>query len=512
MKKQRKTCWILLLVAGILTFGPAPFRAYPARDDIKIYKGEIDESVDFIARFPTEEEAMETFNRLHGIVENFRAVLDGESPIDLEDIQNKCRFVLETQKKTEVLEWCLLGLCLDGTVTLLPGEAIEMTLPSYCLDAGKASPSLGEFYSVERISGKQTEWLPPLLEYVSRRPDEGLPVQGLIWNMGKKVAFEDLPEDQQDLLTIVVPDAAKRYGRKPGSKLLGRLADEVKSRVDIIHDIEYTADRINSRKSRLKLRLPKHDTFRLENGLLMKVISTGSFHEVTLVIAYPRVGLGISGSARTVSLAGWLGEDISAGFLHANNFETIPPFLDFFSDTNSGQGTAFGSGFGCGPGFGSSDPGGSFPPILKPSSNPLPGMNSFTASFSKPSLAGQGKWGKTKNWWNNNKGKIEDWSGRAGEAKDLIDSYNEGGLDGVRDHVKGRGFDESLDVFKSFNKGNPEAERAFELFRDFNKSFLDSDKDKDGRGDKGKFKPLRPSGFKFKPGRGDVQPLASSGF
>lgn len=514
MNKKRKMAGVLLLAAGILTFGLTPFRTDPAKGDIKIYKGKIEDAADFIARFPAEQEARETYDRLNGIVKNFRSILDGESPIDVADIQNKCSFVLETQKKTEVLEWCLLGLCLDGTVTLLPGEGIELTLPSYCLDAGKAGPSLKEFYSVERISGKQAEWLPNLLEYVSRRPDEDLPVQGLIWNMGKKVAFDDLPEDQQELLSAVVPDAAKRYGRKPGSKLLGHLADEVRSRVDIIRDVENTADRINRRKSRLKLRLPKHDTFQVENGLLMKIESTGSYREIKLIIAYPREESDGTGSARTVSLAGWLGEEAVSGLLQADRSDSIPTFLPFSSSTIAGLGTGLVPGFGSGLGLGvgSTGPGGSMISIAHHSPSLLPGIDACPVSCATPSLSGQSKWGKAKNWWGENKGKIEDWSDRAGEAKDLIDSYNEGGLDGVRDHVKGRGFDESLDVFKAFNKGNPEAERAFELFRDFNKSFLDSDKNKEDRGDKGKFKPLRPSGFRFKPGRGDVQPLASSGF
>jgi len=84
-------------------------------------------------------------------------------------------------------------------------------------------------------------------------------------------------------------------------------------------------------------------------------------------------------------------------------------------------------------------------------------------------------------------------------------------LEGVGDYVKGRGFDEGLDFFKGFLKGNPEAERAFELFRDFNKSFLDAEKNKHNRGSKGGLKPFRPSRYRFRPGRGDVQPLATGG-
>lgn len=454
VRNKRIVCWLLLLFAGALFFGSAPYSGGIAKDNIKIYRGKIEDAANFIAHFPIAEEAQATSNRLAGVLEYFRHVLAGESAIDLGDIQEKCRYVLETHRKTEVLQWCLLGLCLDGEISLLPGEGIELNLPSYCLDADKGGPSKDEFFSIERISGKQSQWLTPLLEYVSRRPNQDLPVQGLIWNMGKKVPYEDLPEDQQELLSSVVPDPEKRYGKKLGTKLLGRLVDEVKSRVDIIRDIESTADEINRRKSRFELVLPKYDTFRMDNGLLVKIRSTGSFKQITLVIVNPREAVESAGETSSMSLG------LGYSFDHNMVFSHKTPYI-------------------------------------------------LTPLYS--AAAGQGKWGKAKNWWKNNSGKIESWSNRAGDVKDIIDSYNEGGLEGVSDYAKGRGFDDSLDVFKSLVKGNPEAERAFELFRSFNKDLMKADNDKQNRGSKQKLKPFRPRDFRFKPGRRDVQPLAASG-
>ena len=445
------------------------FTFYPgskAKEDIEIYRGTIREASDFIVRFPTAEEAQETFERLNGVVDAFRSVLAGKSPINLEDIREKCSFVLETQRKTEVMEWCLLGLCLDGWISLLPGEGIEMTLPSFCLDADKAGPSKDEFYSIEQISGKESEWLTPLLEHLSRRPDDNLPAQELIWNMGKKVPYEDLPGDQQALLSAIIPNAEKRYGKKLGSKLLGRLAQEAKSRVDIISDFESTADKINQKKSKLELVLPKYDTFCLDNGLLVKIKSTGSFGEITLFIVNPRGDRGEEELTRTLSPgrsgeANGMGHDLGIGISHGPVFSLRAPYL--------------------------------------------------WASLSPSASADQGKWSKSKNWWKENSGKIEDWSNRAGDIKDIIDSYNEGGLKGVNDYAKGRGFDASLDVFKSFHKGNPEVEQAFELFRSFNKDLMKAENDKQNRGSNDKMKFFRPRDYRFKPGRGDVQPLAASG-
>lgn len=465
MQKNRRNLFgTLIFLAGFLLFGFSPFPGGSAKDGIEVYRGKIEEAADSIVRFPTEEEARENLHRLNGVVENFRSVLAGETPVDLEDIQEKCRFVFETHRETEVLEWCLLGLCLDGEFSLLPGEGIELTLLSFCLDAQMAGPSEDEFYSIERISGKQSEWLSPLLEYISRRPDEDLPAQELIWNMGRNVSYEDLPEDQQALLSTVVPNAEKRYGKKLGDKLLGRLVDEVKSRVDIITDLESTANQINERKSRLELILPKYDTFLLENGLLVKIKSTGSFSEITLVVVNPREEKK---------------EDVKTPAISSVRFSGVNVM-------------SFGIGIG--------------------RSLIIPARKShFRASLHPSWAAPQSKWAKGKNWWKENSGKIKDWSDRAGDVKDVIDSYNEGGLEGVQDYVKGRGFDEGLDFFKSFHKGNPKAEQAFELFRNFNKDLMKADSDKQNRGGSRKLKPFRPRDYRFKPGRGDVQPLAASG-
>jgi hypothetical protein len=191
----------------------------------------------------------------------------------------------------------------------------------------------------------------------------------------------------------------------------------------------------------------------MDNGLLVKIRSTGSFKQITLVIVNPSENAGREGKMGRMSLG------LGYGIDHNMVFSNRTPYI-------------------------------------------------LTPLYS---TAGQGKWGKGKNWWKENSGKIESWSNRAGDVKDIIDSYNDGGLEGVSDYAKGRGFDESLDVFKTLVKGNPEAERAFELFRSFNKDLMKADDDKQNRGSKQKLKPFRPRDFRFKPGRRDVQPLAASG-
>ncbi|MCJ7681438.1 MAG: hypothetical protein MUP70_11980, partial [Candidatus Aminicenantes bacterium] len=172
----KKRVGVFCVVFVILTAGAALLMNASGKDGITLYRGKIDEAADVIARFPTEEEGQATYGRLMAIIDSFKSVLAGDSPIDLQDIEDKCRFVLETYKKTEILEWSLLELSFDQTISLLPGEGIELTLPSFCLDAGKASPSVDEFYSMEQISGDQAVWLKPLLDYAAAHADEDLPV------------------------------------------------------------------------------------------------------------------------------------------------------------------------------------------------------------------------------------------------------------------------------------------------------------------------------------------------
>jgi len=66
-------------------------------------------AADYIVHFPTEEEGRETYARLNEIAGIFKSILAEKRPIDLEDIQEKCRFVLDTYKKASQLSIMAMG-------------------------------------------------------------------------------------------------------------------------------------------------------------------------------------------------------------------------------------------------------------------------------------------------------------------------------------------------------------------------------------------------------------------
>ena len=272
-------------------------------DGFEIYRGRIEDAADLLAAVPTEEEAQETLDRLESFVDDIEAMYDGEIPVDVERVREYFRYALEVYERVSLVRWCLYDLTINQSIRLLPGEGITITLPSYCLDVDAAGPDVDEFFIPERISGEEAVWLIPLLRYEAKHPDEGLPVQELIWNMERGEAFRDLPEDQQELLLFVVPDARSRYFKsRLGEMLLERFRDRLRERFPIIEDFEEAAERINSRRAKGSPIRPDYDAFRMSSGLLLKIQSTGDFRLMTLTIVHPREETGRTSSGNRKGL------------------------------------------------------------------------------------------------------------------------------------------------------------------------------------------------------------------
>jgi len=430
---------------------------------VRVYKGQIEEAADYLASFPTEQEASATLDRLQSIIQDFEAVLSGKKPPVPDEIEKNCRYILDVYRETEILESCLLTLCQDQSIGLLPGEGITIDLPSYCLDIHAASPDKGEFFSLDQFKKREMEWLLPLLDYAAKHAREDLPVQALIWNMQVNVPYRDLPEEQRNLLDLVLPDAAERFGgEKPVKKLLGAIKtealDKLKDAVEIVDDAEEIASEINERKSKYRLLRPKNDAFQLENGLLIRISSPGGFDFITLTIVNPK-------KAEKREYGGMAWPQLALG---------SPAFFN--------------------------------------SRLPVPGFignNAPAADIPGPARS-QKKFKKGMDWWNKNSGMIQDASERGAEVVEIIQNYNEKGLDGVVEYTENKLFDASLDVFKSFHKGVPEVERAFEMFRAFNKDLMTAQDDKFDRLLK-EAKKFYASRWKYRPGRKDVQPIAARG-
>jgi len=214
MKTSAKIFFILSVFIGFNLPLTAQVQELFFKSDVAtIYKGNIEDAADYIASFPTDEEAEQILSRLESTSEEIRAILYGEIPPDTIRIKEITEYVLKVYNETDILLWNILQIYETQSISLLPGEGIKLTLDSYCLDHNAASPSGDEFYYIDAIPEEQAEWLIPIVDYVSKNPAEDLPVQGLIWNMNNGVAFNDLPGDQQELLVEAIPNAEELYGR-----------------------------------------------------------------------------------------------------------------------------------------------------------------------------------------------------------------------------------------------------------------------------------------------------------
>jgi hypothetical protein len=377
-------------------------------------------------------------------------MLYGEIPAEPDRISEIRSYVLEVFRETEILQWNLLHIYEHQSINLLPGEGITLTLKSYCLDHSAASPELDEFYYIDEIPGEQAEWLTPLMNYVTKQPGEDFPVQGLIWNMNKEVSYNDLPSDQQELLSSAVPDAEERYGKdiidEGVEEVLNLFGKKVKEEVEPVSDVSEVIDDISEleselerRVSELKLLLPQYNTYQLNNGLLVRAQSTGSYKSIILTIVNPMSNdLGYKSSLQK-----------KLSFVSNDNNSVVFNLEDLYS-------------------------------------------------YSIP--------GYVSNPWEDKLKKAADFSEKCLDAKEKLQEIDDF-IENPEGYVKGRGFNEGLDVFKAGIKGNKEAETAFELFRGFNQDLLDARENKSGRPGKSGGESMKPSDFRFKSGRDDVQPL-----
>jgi len=416
----------------------------------EIYKGNIEDAADYIAEFPTNAEAEQILNNLNSISEEIRAMLYGETTPNPDRISEIRNYVLEIFRKTEILQWNLLHIYEHQSINLLPGEGITLTLKSYCLDHTAASPELNEFYYIDEIPSEQAEWLTPIMNYITKQPDKEFPVQGLIWNMNKEVAFNDLPSDQQELLSSALPDAQERYGKdlveEGVEAVLDLFGEKVKEKVEpvsdaieVIDDISELESELESRVSELKLLLPQYDTYQLNNGLLVRAQSTGSYKSIILTIVNPK--------SNDLGYKSYLQKKPS--FVSNDNNSTIFNLEESFSSN----------------------------------------LHTYVS----------GKWGDRLK-------KAKGFTEKCLDAKEKLQEIDDF-IENPEGYIKGRGFNEGLDFFKALVKGIKRAEEAFELFRKFSLDLLDALKNKSNRPDKPGGKSMKPSDSRFKSGRDDVQPL-----
>jgi len=382
---------------------------------------------------------------LNSISEEIRGTLYGEIPAEPDRINEIRNYVLKVFRETEILQWNLLHIYEHQSIHLLPGEGITLTLKSYCLDKSAASPELDEFYYIDEIPSEQAEWFTPVINYVTKQPNKEYPVQGLIWNMNKEVSFNDLPSDQQELLSSAIPDAEERYGKdiveEGVEAVLDLFGNKVKEEVEpvsdaieVIDDISEIEAEIENKISELKLLIPQYDTYQLHNGLLVRAQSTGSYKSIILTIVNPR------------------SNDIG--------YKSFPIKEVNIASTSNNIDETF--------------------------------LNSKT---------GFGEEG-----WVGGLGKVSNLGEKCLDAKENLQDIHDF-IEDPDGFVKDEAFNLGLDFFKALIKGIAKGENAYEIFRQFNQDLLDAREGKSGRPDKSGGESMKPSEIRFKSGRDEVQPL-----
>jgi len=420
-------------------------------DVAEVYKGSIEDAADYIASFPTDEEADQILNKLNSISEEFRKIFYGEISPDIERISEMTDYVLKVFHETDILQWNILQMYENQEISLLPGEGIKLTLHSYCLDLHASSPADDEFYYIDAIDDEQAKWLIPITDYDSKHPDEDLPTQALIWNMNNDVTYNDLPSDQQDLLSLAIPNAEKLYGRniveeeaKNVFDLFKQKAEEeagdVVQSIEVIDDISELVEDLENRYSQLKLILPKYKTYQLPNGLLIRAESTGEYSSIKLTIVNPR----------------------------SNDFGN-----NFYQDEKS-----------------------------RFASNQNNLKNLLSKTFFGDNFNNSVPLGK----WKNRLKRLKGLSEKCENARHHLQEFNKA-IDNPEGYIKGKAYDNGMDILRSLHKGNKAMQNVFDTFDDFNHGLNDGEDKSDNRPNRGGSKSFSPSKYRFKPGRGDVQPL-----
>jgi len=410
----------------------------------EIYKGNIEDAADYIAEFPGDAND-NILHEINSISEEIRGVLYGEIPYDLDRIEQISEYVIGVFRKTEILQWCLLNIHDHQQINLLPGEGITLTLKSYCLDKNLASPSPGELYYIDGIPGEQAEWLIPLMEIVSKKPREDFPAQGLIWNMQESVAYNDLPSDQQELLISAIPNAEELYGKDIIDEGVEEVLDFFGNKVK--DEVEEVSDAIEVIDDISEIEAEIENKVS-QLKLILPEYDTYQLSNGLLVRAKS------TGSYKSIILT------IVNPRSNELGYKSFP--------INEFQ-------------------------IVSATNNYIELIPNIEHSF------------LLKGWTDKLKG-AKNFGEKCLDAKEKLEEIDDF-IEDPDGYVKGRGFDEGLDFFKAGVKGNKKANEAFELFRWFNHYLLKAKEDKSNRPKKPGSKSMKPSDFRFKPGRDDVQPL-----
>jgi hypothetical protein len=166
--------------------------------------------------------------------QNFRSPLEEldsvREALSQIDDQLSFRYQAFLQKEDEIvsaLEETQAEMINRGGIDLIPGESYSFKVESFCVYPGAYRPLSGDGLRVGNMSGKASEWLPQLLE---KLPIVDVPqdrIQLLIWKLLSGAHYDELNNDDQDVLGLFFNDGFTRFGSSGLNHLGSKVFDSV---------------------------------------------------------------------------------------------------------------------------------------------------------------------------------------------------------------------------------------------------------------------------------------------
>lgn len=130
----------------------------------------------------------------------------------------------------------------DISFSLQPNSKMTFKFNSYCLNPGKASPRHNEQFVFRKSSPDIPLYKDIMLHTNLGKKIKPVNKQLLFWNLKNDVKFENLPQDQQELLMEINPTAYLKINSIIKSEVKTRLTKYAKTHIPFYDDTQKTID------------------------------------------------------------------------------------------------------------------------------------------------------------------------------------------------------------------------------------------------------------------------------
>ena len=183
----------------------------------------------------------------------------------------------------------------DVSFSLQPNSKMTFKFNSYCLNSGKASPRHNEQFVFRKSSPDIPLYKDIVLYTNSGKKIKSVSKQLLFWNLKNDVKFENLPHDQQELLTEIDPMAYLKVNNMIKSEVTKQLTkyakdnipfySDTKKAVDLVKGKAYTyqdyANKVEKLASTLKL-LPDEGPIKADGYNIYTLTQSSGFSGTTI--------------------------------------------------------------------------------------------------------------------------------------------------------------------------------------------------------------------------------------